>query len=63
MNNFIEVHIMGKPMLINLAWVQSVRKMGYGAQIFLAFATPKSTSRNYLLVDESYVEIRGLIWN
>ena len=63
MNNFIEVHIVGEPRLINLAWVESVRKMGQGTQIFLASKTPKGIPRDYLIVDESYAEIRRLIWN
>ena len=57
MKQFIEVHIKGEKRLINLQWVEEIRKNPDGsASIYFAF------DQNYTEVDESYNEILNKIY-
>ena len=57
MEQFIEVHIEGVKKLINLRWVEEIKKNSDGrASIYLKF------DQNYTKVDESYSEILSKIW-
>ena len=57
MEQFIEVHIEGVKRLINLRWVEEIKKNSDGhASIYFAF------DQNYTEVDESYNEIFSKIW-
>lgn len=57
MEHFIEVHIKDEKRLINLRWVEEIKKNTDGrASIYFAF------DQNYTEVDESYSEILSKIW-
>ena len=53
MNNFIEVHLNGKPILLNLDYILSVRENN----LYVAGNPPK-----WVTVDESYGQLKLLIW-
>ena len=57
MEQFIEVHTEEGKRLINLRWVEEIRKNPDGsATIDLAF------DQDYMMVNESYSEILSKIW-
>lgn len=61
MPNFIEVTsaATGKKHLINLAWIEEIRKdTSESVTIYLAFTSPNSYEQDYLRVRESYEEIK-----
>lgn len=63
MDKFIEVHQNGEKRLINLRWVEEIREdKDYCVTIYFAFANPNSVNQDYLYVDESYDEVKQLIW-
>ena len=63
MEHFIEVHVKGAKRLINLRWVEDIKKVPDGsATIYFAFNYPDSYNRDYIEVDESYSEILSKIW-
>lgn len=63
MDQFIEVHQNGEKRLINLRWVEEIREdKDYYVTIYFAFTNPNSVNQDYLNVDESYDEIKRLIW-
>ena len=63
MEQFIEVHIEGVKLLINLRWVEEIRENKDGcATIYFAFNCPNSIDQDYMKVDESYNEILSKIW-
>lgn len=63
MEQFIEVHIEGEKRLINLRWVEDIKKDPDGsAIIYFAFNYPDSYNQDYIEVDESYSEILNKIW-
>lgn len=63
MAKFIEVHQQGEPRLINLTWVEDIWPTGNGTQIFIAFNDAGDTSQDYIPTDESFEEIRALIFS
>ena len=63
MEQFIEVHTEGAKRLINLRWVEDIKKdPDESAIIYFAFNYPDSYNRDYIEVDESYSEILSKIW-
>lgn len=58
MDQFIEVHCNGEKRFINLRWVEEIQEdKNYCVTIYFAFTNP-----NCFKVDESYEEIKRLIW-
>lgn len=63
MDQFIEVHCNGEKRFINLRWVEEIREdKNYCVTIYFAFTNPNCIEQDYLNVDESYDEIKRLIW-
>jgi len=63
MSNFIEVHVNGHPRLINLRWVEEIWDNGKdGVRIYFAFNYPDACEQDNIIVDETYDEIRRMIW-
>ena len=63
MDQFIGVHCNGEKRLINLRWVEEIREdKNYCVTIYFAFTNPNCIEQDYLNVDESYDEIKRLIW-
>ena len=63
MKQFIEVHCNGEKRFINLRWVEEIREdKDYCVTIYFAFTNPVLVNQDYLNVDESYDEIKRLIW-
>lgn len=62
MNNFIQVHIDGRRVLINLAWVEQIIAEERGTVIYFAFNIPDAIEQDYMVVDESYDALLLLIW-
>ena len=63
MEQFIEVHIKGEKRLINLRWVEEIKKNTDGSATSLfAFNCPNAIEQYYIKVDESYSEILSKIW-
>lgn len=63
MDQFIELHQNGEKRLINLRWVEEIREdKDYCVTIYFAFANPNSVNQDYLNIDESYDEVKRLIW-
>lgn len=61
MADFIEVHLQGKPRLVNLDWVEDIWPTENGAQIYFAFTSPDDTSQDFITTDESYDMIKRII--
>lgn len=57
MEQFIEVHTEGAKRLINLRWVEEIRKNADGSASILF-----KSNQNYTKVSESYSEILSKIW-
>lgn len=57
MEQFIEVHTEGVKLLINLRWVEKIRKNVDGSASILF-----KSNQNYTKVSESYSEILNKIW-
>ena len=63
MDQFIEVHCNGEKRFINLRWVEEIREdKNYCVTIYFAFTNPNCIEQDHLNVDESYDEIKRLIW-
>lgn len=61
MADFIEVHQLGKPRLVNLDWVEEMWPTENGTQIYFAFTCPDATSQDFITTDESYDKIKRII--
>ena len=58
MNRFIEVHKNGKPCLINTRWIEEIT----GNTIYFAFTVPQAIEQDYIKADETYEQLKELIW-
>lgn len=58
MNRFIEVHRNGKPYLINTRWIEGITDN----TIYLAFTAPQDTVQDHIKTDETYEQLKELIW-
>ena len=58
MADFIEVHQLGKPRLVNLDWVEPTEN---GTQIYFAFTGPDDVSQDFITTDESYDKIKSIV--
>lgn len=58
MNRFIEVHRNGKPCLINTRWIEEI----VGSTIYLAFTVPLAVEQDHIKTDETYEQLKELIW-
>lgn len=61
MADFIEVHQLGKPRLVNLDWVEDIWPTENGTQIYFALTSPDAVLQNYTTTDESYDKIKRII--
>lgn len=61
MADFIEVHLQGKPQLVNLDWVENIWPTENGTQIYFAFTSPDDVSQSFMTTDESYDMIKRII--
>ena len=61
MADFIEVHLQGKPQLVNLDWVDNIWPTENGAQIYFAVTSPDDVSQAFITTDESYDKIKRII--
>ena len=58
MNRFIEVHRNGKPCLINTRWIEEITD----STIYLAFTVPYAIEQDHIKTDETYEQLKELIW-
>lgn len=62
MADFIEVHQLGKPRLVNLDWVEDIWPTENGTQIYFASpVSPDAVLQNFTTTDESYDKIKRII--
>ena len=62
MTKFIEVHLTGSSILINLAHVEEIICNTKGeCVIYFAFPTPNQTSKDFIIPDETYEQIKNKI--
>ena len=61
MADFIEVHQLGKPRLVNLDWVEDIWPTENGTQIYFAVPSPDAVSPDFTTTDESYDKIKLII--
>ena len=61
MADFIEVHQLGKPRLVNLSLVEEIWPTENGTEIYFAFTSPDDTSQDFITTDESDDEIKRII--
>lgn len=61
MADFIEVHQLGKPQLVNLDLVEEIWPTENGTQIYFAFTSPDAVSQDFITTDESYDKIKRII--
>ena len=63
MTKFIEVHLNGASCLINLAHVEEIICNTKGeCVIYFAFPTPNQTSKDIIIPDETYDQIKSKIF-
>lgn len=61
MADFIEVHQLGEPRLVNLDWVEDIWPTENGTQIYFASTIPDAVLQNFTITDESYDKIKRII--
>ena len=62
MTKFIEVHLTGSSILINLAHVEEVKCDTDGScTIYFAFSVPNAIEQDYIIPDETYDQIKSKI--
>ena len=60
---FIAVHYCGKETIINTRWIEEIAQDEDGScVIYLAFNCPGGVDQDYIAPDESYQEVRSMIW-
>ena len=63
MNDFIEVHVHGERHLVNLRSVEDILDMGKdGTAIYFTFSAPDAVYQDRIFTDETYEEVRRMIW-
>lgn len=55
------MHQLGKPLLVNLDWVEDIWSTENGTKIYFAFTSPDATSQDFITTDESYDKIKRII--
>lgn len=58
MKNFIVVHVEGKEILANTAWIEEIRAEDNKTTIYYAFQASTSYEQDYITVDESIEDIK-----
>ena len=48
--------------LINTRWVEEIHSKGDGACIYFAFTNPGCVEQDYMVVQESYEEVKMKVW-
>lgn len=62
MSKFIEVHENGDEMMINLDWVEEIRKSDWGkADIYYSFQLNGCLGQDSVITDETYDEVKQKI--
>ena len=62
MAKFIELHIKGKPVMVNLDYVEQIEKRdNEKCSIFQSFNCPGALEQDYIRPDETYDEVRLMI--
>ena len=62
MTKFIEVHLTGSSLLINLAHVEEIECGTDGScTIYFAFSVPNAIEQDYIVPDETYEQIKNKI--
>ena len=60
---FIAVHYCGKETIINTRWIEEISQDEDGScVIYFAFNCPGGVEQDYIAPDESYQEVRSMIW-
>ena len=63
MSDFIEVHVDGYGILVNLEQVEEIRQTDYGAaEIYFAFTCQGEVEQDRIVPDESYADINRMIF-
>ena len=63
MTKFIEVHLTGSSLLINLAHVEEIVCDTDGnCTIYFAFSVPNAIDQDYIIPDETYDQIKSKIF-
>lgn len=62
MAKFIEVHLEGRPIMVNLDYVEEIEKANNGkCTIYQSFNCPDASEQDYIKPDETYDEVRLMI--
>lgn len=62
MNNFIEVTLDERKILINLSYIEEIREEDdQSCTIYYAFNIPNAIEQDYIRPEESYKEVRDMI--
>ena len=60
---FIAVHYCGKETIINTRWIEEIAQDEDGScVIYFAFQSPNCVEQDYIAPDESYKEVRSMIF-
>lgn len=63
MSDFIEVHVDGYGVLVNLAQVEGIYECERGmAEIYFAFTVRNGMEQDFIVPDESYADINRMIF-
>jgi hypothetical protein len=60
---FIAVHFQGKEIMINADWIEMVSESDDGScTMYLSLCLPNSDDQDYLKPEESYQDIKRMLW-
>lgn len=61
--NFITVHFKGKEVMLNTDWIEMVTESDDGScTIYFSLCIPNSDEQDYLKPEESYQDVKRMIW-
>lgn len=61
--NFIAVHFQGKEIMINTDWIEMVSENDDGScTMYFSLCLPNSDDQDYLEPEESYQDIKRMLW-
>ena len=60
MNKFIEVHVDGQPYLINTRWIEAIHE--HTILLALYRRSGSTAEKEHIDVDETYEQLKELIW-
>ncbi|MBQ2269375.1 MAG: hypothetical protein II338_03915 [Bacteroidaceae bacterium] len=60
---FIVVHILDKEIMLNTDWIEMITELEDGSCIiYLSFSDPNADQPDFVIPEESYQDVKHMIW-